>query len=85
MIVAGVLAAVNVTILWRGLDLTGHGGLLSPIFGILIVVSAYMMMKQKKVMWPLLIGLMVVANIYLGYDIAFLGNAIAILGLALRE
>lgn len=85
MILAGVLAAVNITILWSGLGLMGHGGLLSPVFGILIVISAYMMMKGKKSFWPLLIGLMVIANIYLGYDIAFLGNAITILGLALRE
>jgi hypothetical protein len=85
MILAGVLAMVNITILWRGLDLTNHGGIISPVFGIIIVISAYMSLKQKKPIWSILIGLMVIANIYLGYDIAFLGNAITILGLALRE
>jgi hypothetical protein len=82
IIIASVLAAVNVTVIFGSLNLVPYAGIFAFIWGILIVVfSILMYMKPKsKMMFGLLIIIFAIVNIVAGYDIVFVGSILALIG-----
>ncbi|WXG44989.1 MAG: DUF6114 domain-containing protein [Promethearchaeati archaeon SRVP18_Atabeyarchaeia-1] len=82
ILIASVLAAVNITIIFGSLNLIPYSGVFGAIWGILIIVfSLLMYMKPKsKMIFGLLIIVFAIVNILAGYDIVLIGSILALIG-----
>jgi hypothetical protein len=82
ILIASVLAAVNITIVFGSLNLIPYSGIFGFIWGILIIIfSILMYMKPKsKMYFGLLIIVFAIVNILAGYDIILIGSILALIG-----
>lgn len=82
IIIASILAAINITIVFGSLNLIPMTGIYAFVWGILIIIFSFLLfMKPKsKMYWGLLIIIFAIVNILLGYDIIFIGSILALIG-----
>jgi len=91
ILIVGVLLATNMVTqnflrgaasVFGGLDLTGHGGILAGVFGIVIIIAAILMymMPKNKMIFGLVIIILAILNIIIGYDVLFIGSIVALIG-----
>jgi hypothetical protein len=82
ILIASVLAYMNITIVWGGLNLTGHGSIFGGILGILIVIFSLVMyyVPKSKMYLGILVIILATLNMVLGYDIVALGSILVIIG-----
>jgi hypothetical protein len=82
ILIASVLAAVNITIVYGSLNLIPYTGIFGFIWGLLIIIfSILMYMKPKsKMIFGLLIIVFAIVNILAGYDIILIGSILALIG-----
>jgi hypothetical protein len=82
ILIASILAAVNITIVFGSLNLLPYTGIFGFIWGLLIIIfSILMYMKPKsKMVFGLLIIIFAIVNILAGYDIILIGSILALIG-----
>ncbi len=82
IIIASILAAMSITIVYGSLNLIPYTGMFGFIWGLLIVIFSFLLyMKPKnKMYWGLLIVIFAIVNILFGYDIILIGSILALIG-----
>jgi hypothetical protein len=65
-----------------GAGVYAHGGMISLIFGIAIIICSLLagMKPGKKLLFCLIVGIAIVANLYICHDIFLIGNTLSIVG-----